>query len=92
MPRSCDWGFLSNAAVLAIALRALAKVVLPESTWPRIPTLRFRYMLPDKYELVVEGGRTNHNKPPTTRRYILSCQGKSIGIARIHKEEGVKMG
>uniref|UniRef100_A0A2M3ZWC7 Putative secreted peptide n=1 Tax=Anopheles braziliensis TaxID=58242 RepID=A0A2M3ZWC7_9DIPT len=46
MPRSCDWGFLSNAAVLAIALRAFANVVFPESTCPRMPTFRFRYILP----------------------------------------------
>ena len=41
MPRSLLCGFLSKLAVLATVLRAFDKLVLPLSTWPRTPTLKF---------------------------------------------------
>ncbi|RNA05612.1 hypothetical protein BpHYR1_034899 [Brachionus plicatilis] len=42
MPRCLLWGFLSKHAVLATVLNALARLVLPLSTWPRTPILKFR--------------------------------------------------
>ena len=46
------WGFLSNAAVLAVVLRALTREVLPESTWPRTPTLKLNMALFFKITIV----------------------------------------
>lgn len=42
IPRSLLWGFLSNDAVEAVELRALARAVFPLSIWPRTPMLKFR--------------------------------------------------
>ena len=44
IPRSLDYGFLSNPAVEAMVLSALHKEVFPESMWPKTPrfTLRMR--------------------------------------------------
>lgn len=42
IPLSFDWGFLSKHAVLATELRALQSEVLPQSTWPKTPTLKLR--------------------------------------------------
>ena len=36
IPRCCDCGFLSRAAVESEVLRALTSDVLPLSTWPEV--------------------------------------------------------
>lgn len=41
IPRSCDCGCLSNAAVDSSVLNARTSDVLPESTWPNTPMLIF---------------------------------------------------
>ncbi|MPC14243.1 hypothetical protein E2C01_007002 [Portunus trituberculatus] len=51
MPLSLDCGFLSKHAVLATVLRALAREVLPLSTCPSTPMLKFR-VFPDITELL----------------------------------------
>lgn len=45
MPRSRDCGFLSNAAVEAVLLSALASDVFPLSTCPSTPTLKFSVLV-----------------------------------------------
>ena len=43
MPLYCDCGFLSRLAVDVTSLSILQIDVLPESTWPRTPTLMLRH-------------------------------------------------
>ena len=45
MPLSRDCGFLSKAAVDAVLLSDLASEVLPLSTCPRTPTLKFSVLV-----------------------------------------------
>jgi hypothetical protein len=42
IPRCCDWGFLSKAAVDSDVDKALTNEVLPLSTWPKIPMFTFK--------------------------------------------------
>ncbi len=42
IPRCRDWDDLSREAVERRVESVLTREVLPESTWPRTPTLRFR--------------------------------------------------
>lgn len=45
MPLSLDWGLLSRLAVEATWVKTLQMEVLPESTWPKTPTLIFMQSL-----------------------------------------------
>ena len=45
IPLYLDWGLLSRLAVDATCVRTRQIDVLPESTWPRTPTLMFMHSL-----------------------------------------------
>ena len=45
IPRCCDCGFLSNAAVDSDVERERTRDVLPASTWPKMPTFILRILL-----------------------------------------------